>query len=78
MENVFAVKGKDFVRSPYTYILLFTILTVYYLYNSVIESNTKQIDYYKQELTKCNTEIKRRDKILEDIVYNKKLKDATE
>jgi cell division protein FtsB len=77
MESIFKINIKEAIKSPYTYILIVAIFAIYSIFNILIATKNEEIQRTITELQKCNVELERRNKILEEIVFNQKInKDA--
>jgi hypothetical protein len=73
MEKILSINIKDMVKSPYLYILVIVMLGLYTINNTLIASKNEEIQRALNELQKCNTELERRNKILEEIVFNQNI-----
>jgi hypothetical protein len=73
MEKILSINIKDMVKSPYLYILVIVMLGLYTINNTLIASKNEEIQRTLNELQKCNTELERRNKILEEIVFNQNI-----
>jgi hypothetical protein len=78
MEKIFAINVKDMVKSPYLYILIVAMFALYSINKSLISAKNEEIQRTIIELQKCNVELERRNKILEEIVFNQKIKKDAE
>lgn len=82
MENLFKLDFKTFLKSPNTYLFFVTILALGFISKSLLDQKDKAILDLKHDkeieisnLRNCNLELERRNKLLEDIVFNKKMKE---
>jgi hypothetical protein len=73
MEN-FKISFQDFVKNPYTAILLTVGGFAFYLNTSLISAKNEELSRKNIEFEKCQLELERRNRILEEIVFNQKIK----
>ena len=81
MEAIFNLDYKTFFKSPNTYLFFITVIGLCVVSNTLLNDKDKQIESLKNDkaieilnLKKCNLELERRNKILEDIVFNQNIK----
>jgi hypothetical protein len=81
MENIFKLDFKTFFRSPNSYLFFMTLCALAFVSNLLIQEKNKEISRLKNEkqveilnLKNCNLELDRRNKILEEIVFNENFK----
>jgi hypothetical protein len=82
MDNIFKLDFKTFLKSPNTYLFFLSLVVLSFVSNQLLNEKDKQILQLQQDkqieinnLMNCNTELERRNKILEEIVFNKKIKE---
>lgn len=81
MEKIFRLDFKTFIRTPISYIFFLSIVGLLSLGKMLLKEKDTEINRLKDDrqveilkLEKCNLELERRNKILEEIVFNEKLK----
>ena len=74
-EPIFKLNFKTFWRSPFSYILFIAITALVYLGRVIISSKEQEIEVQQQRIEDCDQERKADKKLLQDIVFQKELKD---
>jgi len=79
MENIFKLDFGTFFKSPNTYLFFISLIALLSVSYNLLNEKDLQIERLKNDkeleilnLKNCNLELERRNKILEDIVFNKK------
>lgn len=82
MEKIFNLDFKTFLKSPNTYLFFLSLVVLTFVSNKLLDEKDKQILQLQKDkeveinnIKSCNSELERRNKILEDIVFNKKIKE---
>jgi len=82
MENIFKLDFKTFLKSPNTYLFFLSLVVLSFVSNKLLDEKDKQISQLQNDkqieisnLKSCNFELERRNKILEEIVFNQKIKE---
>lgn len=82
MENIFKLDFKTFFKSPNTYLFFLSLVVLSFVSNKLLDEKDKQILQLQNDkqieisnLKSCNFELERRNKILEEIVFNQKIKE---
>jgi hypothetical protein len=74
-EPIFKLNFKTFWRSPFSYILFLSITALVYLGRVIISSKEEEIQVQQKRIEDCDEERKADKKLLQDIVFQKELKD---
>lgn len=82
MEKIFSLDFKTFFKSPNTYLFFLSLVVLSFVSNQLLNEKDKQILQLQKDkqveinnLMACNMELERRNKILEEIVFNQKIKE---
>lgn len=74
-EPIFKLNYKTFLRSPFSYIFFIAITAIIYLGRVIITNKEAEIEIQQKRIDDCDEERKADKKLLQDIVFQKEIKD---
>lgn len=74
-EPIFKLNYKTFLRSPFSYIFFIAITAIIYLGRVIISNKEAEIEIQQKRIDDCDEERKADKKLLQDIVFQKEIKD---
>jgi len=74
-EPIFKLNYKTFLRSPFSYIFFIAITAIIYLVRVIISNKDAEIEIQQQRIDDCDEERKADKKLLQDIVFQKEIKE---
>lgn len=74
-EPIFKLNYKTFLRSPFSYIFFIAITAIIYLGRVIISNKEAEIEIQQKRIDDCDEERRADKKLLQDIVFQKEIKD---
>ena len=74
-EPIFKLDFKTFVRSPFAYLFFIVLTALIYLGRTLIASKDAEIANQVKQIEDCDNERRADKKMMQDIIFQKELKD---
>lgn len=74
-EPIFKLNYKTFLRSPFSYIFFIAITAIIYLGRVIISNKDAEIEIQQKRIDDCDEERRADKKLLQDIVFQKEIKE---
>ena len=74
-EPIFKLNYKTFLRSPFSYIFFIAITAIIYLGRVIISNKEAEIEIQQKRIDDCDEERRADKKLLQDIVFQKEIKE---